>query len=566
MVDWYSDSSGLVEGADSGGEAATPREIGGFQTGGAISEPPNRLEAASSVTPEPPVGIEVDPAPRSAEEQEEEAAEREFAARRAMRPAQHGVSKWQPFPVDELPEPCRRYVKAAARAIGCDEAYIVLPLLSALAAAVGNSRSIRLSDNWDEPAVIWSAVVGQGGTLKSPALEITLQSLWQWHEEELQEYEQALEEHPRKWEAYSKELAAWKRQHEGLGSLLDDEQADRLASEPREPVRPVCRRTIVSDVSIQSLQVILSENPRGVLMVQDELAGWLASFDSRRGGKGCHAARWLTTFNARAWLVDRGGVNRRIIYIPRAAVSVTGGIQPEVLRRALARGQAQEGFGARLLMAYPPRDHRAWKLRGLPREISEQLAGLFRKLRELEPDRNAAGKPIPRVLPLARRAQVVWLVFYRDWAFRAFGVSSDVIGAYAKMECYMARLALIVHLVRAATGETSPEEVDRESMAAAEVMAYWFAEEAIRINALFSGQSNPDDPGPLIDWIRKKGGRVTVSKLMRGPRAFRTSEAAEGALAALVRNDYGAWVTTKTGGRENWEFVLHARFAEEAGE
>ena len=47
---------------------------------------------------------------------------------------------YQPFPVDALPEAIRGYVMAAARAIGCDPAFVALPLLAALAAAIGNTR------------------------------------------------------------------------------------------------------------------------------------------------------------------------------------------------------------------------------------------------------------------------------------------------------------------------------------------------------------------------------------------------------------------------------------------
>src|SRR5262249_28241618 len=64
---------------------------------------------------------------------------------------------WKPFPAEALPEPARGYVDAASRAIGCDASYIALPLVTALAAAIGNSRVIRLKRGWTEPAVLWAA-------------------------------------------------------------------------------------------------------------------------------------------------------------------------------------------------------------------------------------------------------------------------------------------------------------------------------------------------------------------------------------------------------------------------
>ena len=46
---------------------------------------------------------------------------------------------YQPFPVDLLPEPVRGYILASAAAIGCDPAFIALPILAAIAGAIGNT-------------------------------------------------------------------------------------------------------------------------------------------------------------------------------------------------------------------------------------------------------------------------------------------------------------------------------------------------------------------------------------------------------------------------------------------
>ena len=54
------------------------------------------------------------------------------------------VPTWRPFPVDALPEPVRSFVVDGARALGCDPSYIALPLLAALAAAMGTRREFGL--------------------------------------------------------------------------------------------------------------------------------------------------------------------------------------------------------------------------------------------------------------------------------------------------------------------------------------------------------------------------------------------------------------------------------------
>jgi len=67
-------------------------------------------------------------------------------------------------------------------ALGCDAGYVGLPALSALASAVGNTRRIRLKASWKEVCVVWTVIVGESGTLKSPAEEIALRPIMQRQE------------------------------------------------------------------------------------------------------------------------------------------------------------------------------------------------------------------------------------------------------------------------------------------------------------------------------------------------------------------------------------------------
>ena len=61
---------------------------------------------------------------------------------RALAPADPSAV-YQPFPVEALPDPAGAYVADAAEAVGCDPAYIALPLLVAIAGVIGNSRQMN---------------------------------------------------------------------------------------------------------------------------------------------------------------------------------------------------------------------------------------------------------------------------------------------------------------------------------------------------------------------------------------------------------------------------------------
>ncbi len=92
-----------------------------------------------------------------------------------LQPTRAKSLAFHPFPVDVLPGSLRKFVTRVSKALGCDHSFVVLPLLSALASAIGNTRVILLKHGWTEPAIVWTAIVGDPGTLKSPALD---KKLW----------------------------------------------------------------------------------------------------------------------------------------------------------------------------------------------------------------------------------------------------------------------------------------------------------------------------------------------------------------------------------------------------
>jgi hypothetical protein len=70
------------------------------------------------------------------------------------------IEPYRPFPVDALPIPIATYVSQAATALGCDPAFVALPVLAVAASAIGNSRTISLKRTWQEPAILWTAIIG----------------------------------------------------------------------------------------------------------------------------------------------------------------------------------------------------------------------------------------------------------------------------------------------------------------------------------------------------------------------------------------------------------------------
>ena len=452
----------------------------------------------------------------------------------AARPRVRRLDPYRPFPVAALPAPLDGFVGQGAAALGCDPAYVALPALAVVASAVGNTRVLRLKRGWEEPSIVWSVVVGDSGTTKTPAFKLAVRHLYGVQEKLLEEYRKEREV----WEA---EMEVWEKAD-------PEDRGDR-------PEEPRLQKAVCSDATIEKLAEILEDSPRGVLLARDELAGWLGSFSKYKGPKGgTDLPNWLEMFSAGTILVDRKTGPRPCLFVKRAAVSVAGGIQPGVLARALTQEFLDAGLAARLLMAMPPRLPKAWSEAEVDPDTEAAYHDLLDKLRGLEFDQHPELGRGPHVLKLSAEAKAAWVTYYDGWAREQAGVEGELAAAYSKLEGYAARLALLHHMVtHVALGVDDRRPVGPKSVASGVELSRWFASEARRIYATLAESEGERETRRLVEFIRARGGRMTVRELMRANcRRYPDADAAEVALGALVEAGLARWAdipTAMQGGR-----------------
>jgi hypothetical protein len=453
---------------------------------------------------------------------------------------------YRPFPVETLPEPVRSFVFESAIALGCDPSYIALPLLATLAAAIGNSRRISPKRGWSEPSVLWTSIVGYSGTLKSPAIDLAAAFLKRRQTEALRVHDSKMAEYKTAMAQYEVSYSAWKKRGEG--------------PPPKEPDKPVALRLYCSDITVEALADRLKDAPRGLLLIRDELAGWLKSFDAYRQGRGGDEARWLEMHRAGMLVVDRKS-GTTLVHVPNAAVSITGGIQPDALRSSLGAEHFSNGLAARLLLVMPPRTPRKWSDAEVRPELFARVDQIFERLLALECPEGA-----PDLLTFTDAGRMSFIAFYNMHAKEQNEIESDLAAAWSKLEGYAARLALIIHLVRTAAKDAtvrSPNHVDEQSVAAAVELVRWFKHETERVYAVLGDSPASRSRRELVELIESRGGEITSRLLMRACRRFRASvELANQALGDLVSAGLGQWIevaASEDGGRPTRKFRLLPR-------
>lgn len=365
---------------------------------------------------------------------------------------------YSPPPVDLLPSAVRLMVKRGADSQGTDVAYWLVPVLAILAGSVGSTRCVRLSEDWAEPCVLWSAIVAPSGAGKSPPLRELLAPVV-----------------ARNRELHARSVAL----RQAYDAERDSRRGDRDAR-GQVPEPPPTLRATVADVTMEALASRLADNPRGLLVACDELASWVGGFDRYRAGG--DSAQWLSIHGGDAIQVDRRGAGS--LLVPHAAVSVVGTIQPGTARRVIASEQHRaSGLAARLLLAMPPLVAPRWT----DRTIGDEARGGYRRVAAslLDLAHGEDGEPIELALSDEAHEQFVRFVndSGSDWLAAIHAGEADVAAALAKLRGGAARIALVLALARHAEDGTAAlaRTVEADDMRAGIALARWFEGEARRL-------------------------------------------------------------------------------------
>ena len=432
-----------------------------------------------------------------------------------------------PFPSECLPYPLAQLIDEGADAIGCDASFIALPLLSALAATIGTTTRLQIKRGWNVPCVLWTVVVGESGTMKSPAFRLVLESI--------------REQERKAREDYFNEMV-----------IFNSLPVERDEIPPEEPV---AKRYLIDDTTVEAVLVVMSVNERGLLLGNDELSGWFGSFNQYKGGTGADASHWLKMYNCEPTTVDRKSGNHKSLYVKETSMSICGGIQPGVLDSALAESDhVENGMASRFLFAFPDRKMKGWTEKTVSATTINAYSDLVEQLGLIEADTNDEGKRRYHLLKLSPEAKQRFIGFTKTHHAEQFDKTGGIASAFSKLEEIPARLATIIHCVRWVTQpDTMPEGfdvVDADTMRAAIKLTEWFKYEACRVYAILSnggGDKNPELT-KLMKFICMKKGAVTIRQVQQGCRGWiEDADHAERELNKLVDSGKGRWVEIPAG-------------------
>ncbi|APZ44704.1 hypothetical protein BW247_12720 [Acidihalobacter ferrooxydans] len=375
------------------------------------------------------------------------------------------------FDLALLPESLREACGDAAHRMQCPPDFVAVGYMVAASSAVGRIVGIKPKrrDDWLVAPNLWGCVVGRPSALKTPALSEALRPLKaleakarEQFAKERRQFETALQLHELKMSSDRKKAAA------AIAKGNTAEAENILLGSGTEPEAPTCRRFIVNDTTVEKLGELLAENPRGLLMFRDELAGWFSSLD--REYATTDRAFYLEAFNGSgSFVYDR--IGRGTVHIEAATVSLLGGTQPgrlsAYLRGAIKGGAGDDGLAQRLqLLVWP--DPVKWEhIDEWPNaDAKREVVRVFEHLVDLNPEEAGATKVEYDAIPTLRFDDGGQEAFDGWYNAHMKRLRDEDLPPYleshlAKYASLMPSLALIDHLSSFRTGPVTEESAIR---------------------------------------------------------------------------------------------------------
>lgn len=294
------------------------------------------------------------------------------------------------FVPELLPAALRDYVFDVADRQQSVPDFVAVAALCGLASLIGNRIRVapKQLDDWIEVPNLWGAVIGPPSAMKTPAMQKALGPVYAIQDDMRKQWQADLKSADiddvlGKIEAKEATKAAAKAYKEGDKDAARAILADLNNSD--DEGQP-CPRIVVNDATVEKLGELLNENPRGLLLVRDELPGFLSQMESEDHAS--DRAFYLEAFNGSGqFTYDR--IGRGTVHIANCTLSIIGGVQPSriapIVRGAIT-GASNDGLIQRLQLTVWPDPCTSWQWvdRHPDRFAREAYEKVFRDLHELE--------------------------------------------------------------------------------------------------------------------------------------------------------------------------------------
>jgi Protein of unknown function (DUF3987) len=438
---------------------------------------------------------------------------------------------------DHIPTAIEPFVFDVAERMGVDPATVALAAIVSLSSVISDDWALQpkqYDSDWIENARLWGAIVGDPSILKTPVIKAVTAPIDKLEVKARQCHNEAMQK-------YKAELKAWK---------------DNGSDPETEPKMPKLDRYMVEGTTIEALSEVLRDDsearqraPAGkVLIRQDEMSEWLASFDRyRAGGRGgADRGAYLRLYNGGRHTIDR--IGRGSFAVPNWSASILGGIQPGPIQQ-IAKEAADDGLLQRFAYAVP-----SYQPRGEDRcpnfAATHRYEALFPALTTLHPSRSASGHPQPVVFHADAHTYRLQINDLAEATKAMPDTSNQLKSALGKWPGQFARLCLTFHLIELADakarGAPMPTSGVVSAITAARAATYMrdiLLPHLLRAHAVMFSTVQTGHAQWIAGYILDKGAeQISVRDIVQAYRALKAPEQRKELLEVMDSLESVGWV------------------------
>ena len=246
------------------------------------------------------------------------------------------------FELELLPHNIGLYAKDVARRMNnAPLSFTATAALLVLSASIGRRVGVRPKrrDNWTVIPNLWGMLIAPPSIKKSPIFSEMIKPLQKLEIEANERYEEEMAAYRLERVTYDIEMKAYREK-------IKEGETPPPPQEPEEPKR---KRYIINDTTVEKVAEIMIDNPDGLALFMDELAGWFNTLNKQ--GREGDRAFWLEAFNGNgSRSVDR--ISRGSFFVPHVCATIFGTIQPDALMGIVTKTTKQSSGGDGLLQRF----------------------------------------------------------------------------------------------------------------------------------------------------------------------------------------------------------------------
>ena len=379
------------------------------------------------------------------------------------------------FPLDAFPERVQTIILDMVRYENFKVEYLAPAMLSAVSSALGGTYYVRVKGQWITNAALYIIMVGRPGLGKTPPLEAAYRPI--------RKHDYAL------FKAYETELEVWKAAGEN-------------------GKKPVLRRTVVSDFTPESLLLTHNNNPRSVAILVDEIMGMFNS--ANRYNNGQLIEQLLTAWSGGALDVVR--VNNPIpLHIEHPCINMIGTTQTKRMGELMKKGYEENGLLDRILFTLP----KVQQLTSWTKEednsthhrsasAMEAWQSIIRKVLALDYETGEDGKKQNfHLIDMEEEARDEFIASHNATILRTNAIEDDnmIESRPMKAPVHVARIALVLQVLRYACGESHLQFVTRLAMHGAIRLMEYFEDSYCRIREYVANDACDEPSRELLSML-----------------------------------------------------------------